>query len=413
MSSLYILSINYKSTSNDVLSRFSFTKDDTRLLVRQLLEDPEIDEACVVSTCNRTEVCCSSEGQENIFAGMLEKLISFAGVSPDDLDTESVFWRYQDEMAVRHLFEVTAGLKSMILGEDQILGQVKNAYEMASEEGGCGKFFHTLFQKALAAAKKVKTDTSMSKRSVSVSTLSFIEAKKFFNDLSGKKILIIGARGHMGSIILKNALDIPGLQVFVTLRNDWPEDKNRLAENGELVSAPRRERVHGSVTEYTAVMYQQRYLWADDMDIIVSVTRSPHYTLTYRELKESFRTKKDRLLFDLALPNDISPECRDMENTLLYDMDDMKKLAEHNNMEKKQIALQAGELLKEYEEEFLKDETLRQSRDDLDQLKEKLEGLAERKGFDRALDTLLYRVRDDSTEYQFRQLMKVLREIEI
>ena len=94
MSSLYILSINYKSTSNDVLSRFSFTKDDTRLLVRQLLEDPEIDEACVVSTCNRTEVCCSSEGQENIFAGMLEKLISFAGVSPDELDTESVFWRY-------------------------------------------------------------------------------------------------------------------------------------------------------------------------------------------------------------------------------------------------------------------------------------------------------------------------------
>ena len=231
---------------------------------------------------------------------------------------------------------MAAGLDSAVLGEDQILGQVRNAYFLARESGYTKTTFHCLFQSAITAAKRMKTDTILSKSSISTAGLALKTAMECQQDLPVKNVMIIGASGKIGSIVLKDALDFQGLNIFITARHELPHP------------------LHGQDMRYTVIPYEKRYEYMPDMDIVISATASPHYTV----MKEHFLAQnppvKKRVFFDLAVPADIEPEMSQVPETVCYSMEDMQELARQNNAAKLEALPKAKAILSKYEEQFVK-----------------------------------------------------------
>lgn len=203
---IQLLSISHKTAPLEIRRLFAFTQEQQERLGLTFLKEGGVQECVVIATCNRTEIyvyAADSGRRQNLFQRLQQILLREAGA----LKTEHIadYLRfYQDEKAVRHLFSVTAGLDSMVVGEDQILGQVKKAHEQARETGTAGKYLNTLFRYAVTCAKKIKTETDLSKSSVSTATLAIKAAEEVLGDLAGKKVLVIGGTGQIGSIVLKN-----------------------------------------------------------------------------------------------------------------------------------------------------------------------------------------------------------------
>ena len=270
---------------------------------------------------------------------MQHVLLAAAGIeknSETHMAALDAFRRFSDKNAIHHLFCVVAGLDSAVLGEDQILGQVRNAYFLAMESGYTKTTFHCLFQSAITAAKRMKTDTILSKSSVSTAGLALKTAMECQQDLPVKNVMIIGASGKIGSIVLKDALDFQGLNIFITARHELPHP------------------LHGQDMRYMVIPYEKRYEYMPDMDIVISATASPHYTV----MKEHFLAQnppvKKRVFFDLAVPADIEPEMLQVPETVCYSMEDMQELARQNNAAKLEALPKAKAILSKYEEQFVK-----------------------------------------------------------
>ena len=224
--SIYLLSLSHKTTPLEIRSWFAYDDTEKNHILEELLQWNGIDEAVVLSTCNRMEIYCHGTDKElypagSILEGMEQAAVNGAREQMRRCQKEQAeeglkgiggyFRRYCDRQAVHHLFQVAAGLDSMVLGEDQILGQVKQAYEFSHERGYCQVYLNTLFRDAITGAKRVKTDTELSKTPVSTATLAVKAAEEKLKGLPGKKMMIIGATGRIGNIILKNVQGIPDL----------------------------------------------------------------------------------------------------------------------------------------------------------------------------------------------------------
>ena len=305
--SIQLLSISHKTARASLRGRFVFDSEQTKDILKQLTEPDGqqehtgIEEAVLISTCNRTELYCSGTPENQNFIRMQHVLLAAAGIeknSETHMAALDAFRRFSDKNAIHHLFCVAAGLDSAVLGEDQILGQVRNAYFLAMESGYTKTTFHCLFQSAITAAKRMKTDTILSKSSISTAGLALKTAMECQQDLPVKNVMIIGASGKIGSIVLKDALDFQGLNIFITA--------------------------------------------------------SPHYTV----MKEHFLAQnppvKKRVFFDLAVPADIEPEMSQVPETVCYSMEDMQELARQNNAAKLEALPKAKAILSKYEEQFVK-----------------------------------------------------------
>lgn len=343
--SIQLLSISHKTARASLRGRFVFDSEQTKDILKQLTEPDEqqentgIEEAVLISTCNRTELYCSGTPENQNFIRMQHVLLAAAGIeknSETHMAALDAFRRFSDKNAIHHLFCVAAGLDSAVLGEDQILGQVRNAYFLAMESGYTKTTFHCLFQSAITAAKRMKTDTILSKSSVSTAGLALKTAMECQQDLPVKNVMIIGASGKIGSIVLKDALDLQGLNIFITARHELPHP------------------LHGQDMRYTVIPYEKRYEYMQDMDIVISATASPHYTV----MKEHFLAQnppvKKRVFFDLAVPADIEPEMSQVPETVCYSMEDMQELARQNNAAKLEALPKAKAILSKYEEQFVK-----------------------------------------------------------
>lgn len=186
--SIQLLCVSHKTADTKIRGLFAFDDDAKARIMERLISSPYINEAVLLATCNRTELYCEvREKTETAVLFMQQVLLEEAGVS-ENSEIQDVILRYEEKKAVHHLFMVAAGLDSVVLGEDQILGQVKNAYLASDKKGYIGNSFHSLFQAAMAAAKKVKTDTPMSKTSVSTASLALKQAGEEFGTLSGKTL---------------------------------------------------------------------------------------------------------------------------------------------------------------------------------------------------------------------------------
>ena len=384
---IYLLSLSHKTTPVDVRALFAYTQEQKEQVLRELAATGRVDEAVVLSTCNRTEIYCHStdeaaapgEEPENDILELMERTAVRGAGAERVPDMGRYIRRYCGRKAVHHLFQVTAGLDSMVIGEDQILGQVKQAYDFSRERGYCRVCFNTLFRDAVTGAKKVKTDTILSKTPVSTASLAVKAAEEKLGSLAGKKMMIVGATGKIGGIVLKNAQDIKDLEVYVTMRSHTG------AENP------------GCGIVCTTVAYEDRYRRMDEMDVVLSATTSPHYTITADQVRQSLATQKPRVFLDLAVPADIEETVGTFSDTWYYNIDDMAELARQNN-EKKQAEIQtADRIIEEYETRFYKWLMFQNSRDGMDALKELIVRDACEKGVEAAIDRLFYRIREAGT----------------
>ena len=304
---MFCVSLNFHNT--DVSLRETFPHGP------ELLDS--LEEGVFLSTCNRVEVY----GVGDVYA-FAEQWFR---------DYKSKLFLYEGDLAIRHLYRVATGLDSMVLGEDEILGQLKNAYEEAHAAGKTGYELNTIFRGAITAAKRVKTETLLSKTSVSVATLAASACVRFQEELGGRRanVLMIGGSGDIGGKLLKDL---------------WSYDRFDL-------NATVRE--HGLREKAAAVEYRERYIALRDADIVISATKSPHFTVTQEAVAEADAGRagpKQRLYVDLAVPRDIDPTL-----SPLLTIDDLQTLAEHNNELKRDAASEAETILEEELETLFKD----------------------------------------------------------
>ena len=280
-------------------------------VLRELRESPVVHEAATISTCNRTELYLFTPdpvGAESLALGILARE---AEIPPTELVGHLYSRRGPD--AAEHLFRVTAGLDSMIIGEAEIQGQVKRAYELALVEGATGPILNRLFRGALAAGKRARTETGISERALSVPQVAVELAQRSLGDLSERRVLVVGA-GETAELTAR-ALAVRGVDaVFIANR--------------------RYDRAIGLAQRFggRAVRFEDLPAQMAEADIVVASTSSPHHVIEREGLAEVMAIRDDRplLLIDLAVPRDIHPSCREEPGVSVHDMDDLQALVERN-----------------------------------------------------------------------------------
>ena len=372
---ILLLSLSFRNTPQKIREYFAFGNEDKKRLLKSLCSEELIDEAVVLITCNRTEIYVSS-GNDKSTSGIiniiLEKCEDIIGINIDNIRDYLLF--YTGKSAVSHLYKVSAGLDSMLVGEDQILGQVKDAIEFARECDTAHLYLNTLFRDAVTEAKKIKTETMISKSGVSTATLALRAAKDVLNSFSGKNILIIGASGKIGDIVLKNALSYDFAQIYVTRRRH------------NIDMSP------NAMDRVSIIEYNDRYDYIKNADVIVSSTSGPHFTLTKEHIQENIVPGSKKVFIDLAVPCDIDERVSNLDNIYYYNMDDMKKFADENN-EKKKISIEkANAMTDEGVEKFLKWALFQENL----------------KVFSDATEHLFYKIRDNGSLEALQSIIDVL-----
>ena len=389
-----LIGISHHNTPLAVRELFAFPAERQQELMKEMIARGIAEECVIISTCNRTEVYIYTACPGGNFTELQDLVLEFAGAQ--DVENIGDYIRfYNGSKAVRHLFHVAAGLESMVMGEDQILGQVKRAHDQARETGTCGVYLNTLFRYAVTAAKKVKTETDLSRTSVSTATMAIKAVEQGLGTLHGKKVMIIGASGKIGSTVLKNLQCIDGAEVYITSRN--------MGQAGED---------HHHKITYRVMEYEKRYELVNEMDAIISATSSPHYTLTYSKMAEKLVTEKSRVLVDLAVPIDIEAKVEKLPGIMRYDIDDFQELARTNNEKKQHEVVAADQILDEVQMDFERWMVFQLALPDMASFKEWMEQEAEKKGLDKAIDKMFYRLRDHSTPAELHALFGHLKEIE-
>ena len=254
-----------------------------------------------------------------------------------EINTFSTYmYHYKDDRAVNHLFFVTSSLDSMVLGESQILSQVKEAYTMAAMEEATGKILNQLFQQALNAAKIVHTRTSIGKRKVSISSVAVEFAEKIFQDFTGKIVLVVGA-GEMCELLLKHLYE-EGARTFIVA--------NRTYERAEELA----NEYHGQAIKYELLGEQ-----LVKADIVISSTSAPHFVIHADQVKEAIKHRRGNPMFliDIAVPRDIEPDVANIDNVYLYNIDDLQSVVSQNIDERNREVEKCRVLIEEEVEHFM------------------------------------------------------------
>lgn len=311
MSDLLALGISHKTAPLELRERLALTEGRAAGVLGDLRTHEQVSEAAAISTCNRTElylVVSEPVEAENVALGALSRQ---AGIRPTEL-IESLY-SHRGIEAGRHLFRVAAGLDSMIVGEAEIQGQVKRAYELALVEGVTGAILNRLFRGALAAGKRVRDETRIGEGGISVPSAAVELATRTLGDLTGRHVLLIGA-GETAELTAR-ALTARGVEtVFVA---------NRRYDRAIGLA----ERFGGS-----AVRLEDLPAQLEVADIVISSTNSPHHLVEREELElvAGARAGRPLLLIDLAVPRDIDPACREVAGVVVRDVDDVQTIAERN-----------------------------------------------------------------------------------
>ncbi len=376
------ISISHKTATVAVRQQFAFTKEEGGAFAQAVLDKQMAREMLVLSTCNRTEVYFVGEHA----SGIRQAWTQYKACSSDD--AAACMRIYRDEKAISHLFDVAAGFDSLILGEDEILGQVKEAYEYALFLKTSGRFLNTLFRNAITCAKRIKTDTDLSRLSVSIGTLVAHEVFHIQQEAGGTKrkvtVFIIGLTGTIGTIIRKNLAGQPGVTIIGTKRT-------------HTAIAPE---VEGQVQ---VVDYHHRYEYMEHADVIVSATKSPHYTVTVKRFRESVKQVKPRLFIDLAVPRDIQEEMKEQPDITLKNIDDFQLICKENNDLKLQ-ELKRGERIKKQGIDDTEKELL------YHELRQDIPAMAETFAHT-SFERILYKLRDNASAAEFAVIADSFRKL--
>lgn len=373
-----IISVNHKIAPLEVRQKISFNDDEVIEFCNFLKDSNIVDECLILSTCNRTEFYYVSQ---NPTAFLQKKIAEYKKF--DNSIFMNYYCVYSDYRAIQHMYEVACGINSMILGEDEILRQLKHAFQIALDNRFTGYILNTVTKGAISCAKKIKTQTKISKTAISVGTLT---ANEIFNlDIPQKTVLIIGINGRVGSIVMKNLM-AKDVNIVGTIRN------------------------HNSTFEYSSkypnikfIDYHERYEYINQVDVVISATSSPHYTITRSMLEKSITVEKPRLFLDLAVPQDIDYSIESLPNVTLRNIDYFRILSRQNNHEKLQEVEKAKAIIYDEIETLLKELSIHNFMPYFDTLKDYV--------MDYGVENLIFKMKSESDSQTFKNMLEYLRRV--
>jgi glutamyl-tRNA reductase len=312
----------------EIREKLAFAPTAMERPLRQMLELPAIAEGLIVSTCNRVELCAVTKEPEAAIASLRRFLAEYHEVPPEEINGS--LYNYQGEEAIRHLFRVSSSLDSMVLGEPQILGQIKTAYGYAAEFRTCGLILNRFLHKAFSVAKRVRTETAIASNAVSVSFAAVELARKIFDRLDNKGVMIIGA-GEMCELAARHFVANGVSKVLVT---------NRTFERAEKLAAEFQGK---------AIPFEDFVDHLAEVDIVMTSTGAPNFILGQRQMEEVLKRRKNRPMFliDIAVPRDIDPKVNKLDNAYLYDVDDLQGVVQANLKERQKEAGKAEAIVEQ------------------------------------------------------------------
>jgi len=321
---LIALGLNHTTAPVEIREKISFATDTLSNALNALTQCELAKEAVIVSTCNRTEIYCSVE-QDNVVA-LYDWLAHYHALTREKI--QHYLYTHTDHEAVRHLLRVACGLDSMILGEPQILGQIKTAYSTARTAGTIGKLLGKLFEYSFSVAKQVRTDTAIGSSPVSVAFAAVRLAQQIFGDLQGNTALLIGA-GETIELAARH-LHEKGLGRMIVA--------NRTVERARLVTK--------EFAGY-AITLEEIPKHLEEADVVITSTASPVPILTKAMVEKAVKARKHRPIFmvDIAVPRDIEAEVAELEDVYLYSVDDLNQVIQENLRSREQAALKAEEII--------------------------------------------------------------------
>jgi glutamyl-tRNA reductase len=361
---LLALGINHKTAPVALRERVSFTPDTLDQALNSLLSQPMVQSGVVLSTCNRTELYLSVEQQTDLQERLVRWLCEYHDLREEDV-RNSLYW-HQDNAAVSHLMRVASGLDSLVLGEPQILGQVKKAHADSSRDHALSSELERMFQKTFSVAKRVRTETEIGASAVSVAFAACSLARQIFESLSSVNVLLVGA-GETIELVARHLREHSVRKLMIA---------NRTRERAQLLADEVGAEVIGLADIETRLA---------DADIIISSTASPLPIIGKGMVERALKARRNQpmLLVDIAVPRDVEPEVGKLANAYLYSVDDLQAIIEQNMAQRKAAAVQAESIVVQESGEFMAwlraqsaGETIREYRAQADDVRAELQDRA-------------------------------------
>ena len=325
---ILLVGLNHKTAPVEIRECIGFAEDESDQALHDLHALDAVREVILVSTCNRVEVLMTTPDRDAA-ARQVIALLSESNNIPA-AEFEDKLYQHAGDDAVRHIFRVAASLDSMVVGEPQILGQIKEAYRKAAFQRTSAVILNRLLHKTFLVAKRVRTETGIGDHAVSISYAAIELARKIFGDLEGRKVLLIGA-GEMAELAVEH---------LIRNRADAVQVANRTFERGVELA----RRFNG-----LAIRMEEIAQGLEAVDIVISSTGASEYVIRRNQIKGVMRRRRNRPLFfiDIAVPRDIDPDINRMNNIYVYDIDDLKGVIEENIEDRQRAAVKGERLVDE------------------------------------------------------------------
>jgi len=328
MLDIVLLGLNHKTAPVELRELLAFSKEEAVAVLEGLQKCSDINEVMLISTCNRVEVLLTTSDTINAVNSVKTYISEFKKIPISKF--EQALYMHDGGEAVRHIFRVASSLDSMMVGEPQILGQIKDAYLTAILKKTSGVILNRLLHKTFFVAKRVRSETGIGDHAVSISYAAIELAKKIFGNLEGKKVLLIGA-GEMAELAVEHLIRNRTGEIFVA---------NRTFERGVELS----NRFKGK-----AIRIEEIPDCLKLVDIIISSTGSPSFVIVSNQVKGVMRSRRNRPIFfiDIAVPRDIDPDINRLNNTYVYDIDDLKGVIEENIKDRSRESIKGERIVDE------------------------------------------------------------------
>ncbi|MGH9906632.1 MAG: glutamyl-tRNA reductase [Pyrinomonadaceae bacterium] len=356
---IVLVGINHKTAPIEVRELLAFSDEACAAGLRTLVDGDVVREGLIVSTCNRVEVLAAT-GKDHIIESE-ERIADFLTRSrtlPGPLFRDHLY-RHNDDQAVRHIFRVASALDSMVVGEPQVLGQVRQAYSIALEAGTAGRELHRLIHHAFRVAKRVRSETGIAANAVSISYMAVELGKKIFGSLEGQSVLLLGA-GEMAELSARHLVNAGVSRVLVANRTE--DASRRLAKEFGADS----------------IGFEQLSNYLPEADIVVCSTGASEYILTAAAAREALNRRRNRPLFfiDISVPRNLDPEIGELPNAFLFDIDDLESVVSSNIREREREAERAELIVDSEVMQFQQTMRMMELGPSIGALRHKLQGIA-------------------------------------
>ena len=338
--SIVVVGMSHKTAPLSVREKISFSSEDLKPY-QELQKVKGVEEGLILSTCNRVEICAAIKNQEDLqktAQAISDFIQNYHGFLEPNLS--SYLYCHEGKEAVRHAFRVAASLDSLVVGEPQILGQVKEAYRISQQAQTLGPRLHRFFNRAFFVAKRVRTETKIGHQPISVGSVTVQLRQKIFKELSHKSILLIGA-GEMAQVIVDHLIQKKIKSFYIANRSE--ESVGELRE---------RFREHSVFVQYVPLEELDRWLFK--MDVILASAASPQFIVTRKLMEEAIVQRKQKSIFciDISVPRNIDPDIHHINNIYLYNVDDLQGIVKENLKHREEEALKAEHIVQEEANKF-------------------------------------------------------------